>query len=97
MNGRNLCLILPLIAIAAAKPAPPAASVGQLLDVQGKAQIRQGQQPPQAGALLSPLRAGDTVKVHTGRAELVLFQTGGHGTPVRMTDWRETLNWLLAR
>ena len=24
----------------------------------------------------------------------VLFQTGGHGTPVRMTDWRETLNWL---
>ncbi|WP_242223100.1 alpha/beta hydrolase [Shinella zoogloeoides] len=27
----------------------------------------------------------------------VLFQTGGHGTPVRMTDWRETLNWLLAQ
>ncbi|WLR94360.1 alpha/beta hydrolase [Shinella zoogloeoides] len=27
----------------------------------------------------------------------VLFQTGGHGTPVRMTDWRETLNWLFAR
>jgi len=27
----------------------------------------------------------------------VLFQTGGHGTPVRMTDWRETLNFLLAR
>jgi hypothetical protein len=26
----------------------------------------------------------------------VLFQTGGHGTPVRMTDWRETLNFLLA-
>lgn len=24
----------------------------------------------------------------------VLFQTGGHGTPVRMTDWRDALNWL---
>ena len=29
-------------------------------------------------------------------ARFVLFQTGGHGTPVRMTDWRETLNWLFA-
>lgn len=29
--------------------------------------------------------------------QFVLFQTGGHGTPVRMTDWRETLNWLLAQ
>lgn len=27
----------------------------------------------------------------------VLFQTGGHGTPIRMTDWRETLNWILTR
>jgi hypothetical protein len=25
----------------------------------------------------------------------VLFNTGSHGTPIRMTDWRETLNWLL--
>ena len=25
----------------------------------------------------------------------VLFQTGSHGTPIRMTDWRETLNWIL--
>lgn len=25
----------------------------------------------------------------------VLFQTGSHGTPIRMTDWRDTLNWLL--
>lgn len=29
--------------------------------------------------------------------QFVLFQTGGHGTPVRMTDWRETLNWLFAQ
>lgn len=29
--------------------------------------------------------------------QFVLFQTGGHGTPVRMTDWRETLNWLFSR
>lgn len=25
----------------------------------------------------------------------VLFNTGSHGTPIRMTDWRETLNWFL--
>lgn len=24
-----------------------------------------------------------------------LFNTGSHGTPVRMTDWRRVLNWLL--
>jgi hypothetical protein len=27
-------------------------------------------------------------------SRFVLFQTGGHGTPVRMTDWREALNWI---
>ncbi|KAA0970539.1 alpha/beta hydrolase [Aureimonas fodinaquatilis] len=25
------------------------------------------------------------------------FDTGGHGTPIRMLDWRDTLNWLIAR
>ena len=24
----------------------------------------------------------------------VRFETGSHGTPIRMTDWRETLNWM---
>ncbi|MGD9914352.1 MAG: alpha/beta hydrolase family protein [Rhizobiaceae bacterium] len=28
---------------------------------------------------------------------MVRFETGGHGTPIRMTDWRETLNWMLGR
>jgi len=28
--------------------------------------------------------------------KFVLFQDGNHGTPIRMTDWRETLNWMLA-
>ena len=28
---------------------------------------------------------------------LVLFETGSHGTPIRMTDWRDILNWMLAR
>ena len=28
---------------------------------------------------------------------MVRFETGTHGTPIRMTDWRETLNWMLAR
>ena len=26
-----------------------------------------------------------------------VFQTGNHGTPVRMIDWRDTLNWILTR
>jgi hypothetical protein len=26
---------------------------------------------------------------------IVLFDTGVHGTPIRMTDWRLTLNWML--
>lgn len=30
-------------------------------------------------------------------ARFVLFETGSHGTPVRMTDWREALNWMLDR
>lgn len=28
---------------------------------------------------------------------LVRFETGTHGTPIRMTDWRDVLNWMLAR
>jgi len=28
-------------------------------------------------------------------AQFVRFETGTHGTPIRMTDWRETLNWML--
>lgn len=27
----------------------------------------------------------------------VLFNTGSHGTPLRMLDWRDTLNWFLKR
>lgn len=27
----------------------------------------------------------------------VLFDTGAHGTPIRMTDWRDILNWMLSR
>jgi pimeloyl-ACP methyl ester carboxylesterase len=27
---------------------------------------------------------------------LVRFETGGHGTPIRMIDWREMINWMLA-
>lgn len=26
---------------------------------------------------------------------MVVFRTGGHGTPIRMTDWRDTINWML--
>jgi dipeptidyl aminopeptidase/acylaminoacyl peptidase len=27
---------------------------------------------------------------------MVRFESGTHGTPIRMIDWRETLNWMLA-
>lgn len=27
----------------------------------------------------------------------VSMETGNHGTPIRMIDWRETLNWILAQ
>ncbi|MET3581784.1 pimeloyl-ACP methyl ester carboxylesterase [Mesorhizobium robiniae] len=27
----------------------------------------------------------------------VRFETGTHGTPIRMTDWRATLNWMLSK
>jgi len=27
---------------------------------------------------------------------LVRFETGSHGTPIRMIDWRETINWMLS-
>lgn len=28
---------------------------------------------------------------------MVLFDSGSHGTPIRMTDWRDILNWMLSR
>ena len=30
-------------------------------------------------------------------ARFVVFESGNHGTPIRMTDWRDTLNWMLSR
>ncbi|MDH6269800.1 putative esterase [Rhizobium sp. SG_E_25_P2] len=30
-------------------------------------------------------------------SRFVLFETGSHGTPVRMTDWRDSLNWIFSR
>lgn len=29
-------------------------------------------------------------------AHFTLFQTGNHGTPIRMIDWRRALNWIFA-
>jgi len=29
-------------------------------------------------------------------ARFVRFETGIHGTPIRMSDWREVLNWMLS-
>jgi len=30
-------------------------------------------------------------------AKFVRFETGTHGTPIRMADWRDVLNWMLSR
>ena len=30
-------------------------------------------------------------------ARFVRFETGSHGTPIRMTDWRSEINWMLAQ
>ena len=30
-------------------------------------------------------------------ARFILFDTGSHGTPIRMTDWKQTLEFLLSR
>ncbi|MCU0832777.1 MAG: alpha/beta hydrolase [Rhizobiaceae bacterium] len=30
-------------------------------------------------------------------ARMVRFETGSHGTPIRMTDWRQVLNWMFAQ
>jgi dipeptidyl aminopeptidase/acylaminoacyl peptidase len=27
----------------------------------------------------------------------VSFETGNHGTPIRMIDWRDSLNWVLGQ
>lgn len=29
-------------------------------------------------------------------SKFVLFKTGSHGTPIRMTDWRDVINWMLS-
>ncbi|MDX3929421.1 MAG: alpha/beta hydrolase [Shinella sp.] len=47
--------------------------------------------------------ADDQIKVFRRMREagiatnFVVFRTGNHGTPVRMTDWRETLNWIFGQ
>jgi predicted esterase len=30
-------------------------------------------------------------------ARMVRFETGSHGTPIRMTDWRQVLNWMIGQ
>lgn len=30
-------------------------------------------------------------------ARFIRFETGTHGTPIRMVDWRDVLNWILSR
>ncbi|WP_376704619.1 alpha/beta hydrolase [Mesorhizobium sp. ISC25] len=36
-------------------------------------------------------------KSKTYPTRFVRFETGTHGTPIRMTDWRSTLNWMLSK
>ncbi|AQS61660.1 hypothetical protein AGRHK599_LOCUS1351 [Rhizobium rhizogenes] len=44
----------------------------------------------QATIFRSLLKAGEP-------ARFTRYETGSHGTPVRMTDWRAVLNWILSR
>ncbi|MEW7006852.1 MULTISPECIES: alpha/beta hydrolase family protein [unclassified Lentilitoribacter] len=39
------------------------------------------------------------IKSRTSRypIKLILFNTGRHGTPIRMIDWRQTLNWVFKK
>lgn len=39
------------------------------------------------------------IKAGTSRypIKLLLFDTGRHGTPIRMLDWRQTLNWIFSK
>ena len=51
----------------------------------------------------SPLAAMETfaakLRVAGGKNNVMVhrFNTGSHGTPIRMTDWKLVLNWMLAR
>jgi len=36
-------------------------------------------------------------KTGTYPARFVRFESGNHGTPIRMTDWRDVLNWMLSK
>ncbi|MBW9087476.1 alpha/beta fold hydrolase [Rhizobium wenxiniae] len=53
------------------------------------------------GSADSVYRAEDQEKIFRGLratgypARFALFQTGGHGTPIRMVDWRKVLNFVL--
>ena len=38
----------------------------------------------------------DALRRNGQNVRFVEFATGGHGTPIRMIDWRKELNWLLA-
>ncbi|WP_171026183.1 alpha/beta hydrolase family protein [Mesorhizobium comanense] len=38
-----------------------------------------------------------TAKSKTYPTRFVRFETGTHGTPIRMVDWRGTLNWMLSK
>lgn len=55
------------------------------------------------GANDSVYAAKDQIAIYDGLrkagypARFTLFNTGSHGTPVRMTDWRQALNWLLSQ
>ncbi|WP_336056272.1 prolyl oligopeptidase family serine peptidase [Nitratireductor sp. CH_MIT9313-5] len=35
------------------------------------------------------------LKARRHPVRMVRFETGNHGTPIRMIDWRDTLNWML--
>ena len=55
------------------------------------------------GSRDSVYAAGDAERLYASLhgkgypTRFVLFESGSHGTPIRMTDWRESLNWIFSR
>jgi predicted esterase len=40
-----------------------------------------------------------TLRANAGGTNVMIhrFNTGSHGTPIRMTDWRLVLNWMFSK
>jgi hypothetical protein len=75
-NYAAATLALELLLAAISSAAAQGQSVGQLLDVPGRVEVRRAGQGLPRASFRFPLRTGDELRVRSGHAELVLFQNG---------------------